>query len=524
MKAGPGRPGILNETSGDNDARARYAREFVAGATVKQLQQAMASGELTSREIVQAYIERIGIYDKQGPALNSVLELNPEALFIAEALDAELGRKSPGFFRLEMDDPLYRDAVQVGRGPRGPLHGIPVLVKDNVDTADMMHTSAGSVALANSYARKDSFVARKLREAGAIILGKANMTEWANFMAENMPGGYSSRGGQVLNPYGPGVYSPGGSSSGSAAAVAAGFAPVSIGTETSGSILSPAHANSVVGIKPTVGLVSRSGIIPISHVQDTPGPFGTTVEDAAILIGALTGIDEEDPATWASEGRSYSDYTQFLDKDGLKNARIGFAKASLERVDEESRPIIAAVEEVLRDAGAEVIEVPPLTPGHWRVRCLVYEFKPAINKYLSQLSPNVPVHSLKELIEFNNSQPDRMLKYGQAVLLRSEAASGTLTEPEYIETRAKVDRTSRKSIDSLLKEHNLDALLFPQIMNSAVSAQAGYPSICVPIGYTKEGKPVGVTFTASAYSEPVLIRLAYAFEQITKARKPPELE
>jgi amidase len=270
--------------------------------------------------------------------------------------------------------------------------------------------------------------------------------------------------------------------------------------------------------------VSRSGIIPISHVQDTPGPFGTTVEDAAILLGALTGIDEEDPATWASEGRSYSDYTQFLDKDGLKNARIGFAKASLERVDEESRPIIAAVEEVLRDAGAEVIEVPPLTPGHWRVRCLVYEFKPAINKYLSQLSPNVPVHSLKELIEFNNSQPDRMLKYGQAVLLRSEAASGTLTEPEYIETRAKVDRTSRKSIDSLLKEHNLDALLFPQIMNSAVSAQAGYPSICVPIGYTKEGKPVGVTFTASAYSEPVLIRLAYAFEQITKARKPPELE
>ncbi len=249
---------VVNVTLSDDDTRARYARELVAGATVKQLQQAMASGRLDSRDIVQAYIERIALYDKQGPALNSVLELNPEALFIAEALDAELHRQGPKFFKLEKDGALYRDAVQLRRGPRGPLHGIPVLVKDNVDTADMMHTSAGSLALANSYAREDSFVARKLREAGAIILGKVNMTEWANFMAENMPGGYSSRGGQVLNPYGPGVYSPGGSSSGSAVAVAAGFAPVSVGTETSGSILNPADANSVVGIKPTVGLISRA--------------------------------------------------------------------------------------------------------------------------------------------------------------------------------------------------------------------------------------------------------------------------
>ncbi|HHX11033.1 MAG TPA: amidase [Firmicutes bacterium] len=515
---------VVNLTLSDDDTRARYARELVAGATVKQLQQAMASGRLASRDIVQAYIERIALYDKQGPALNSVLELNPEALFIAEALDAELHRQGPKFFKLEKDGALYRDAVQLRRGPRGPLHGIPVLVKDNVDTADMMHTSAGSLALANSYAREDSFVARKLREAGAIILGKVNMTEWANFMAENMPGGYSSRGGQVLNPYGPGVYSPGGSSSGSAVAVAAGFAPVSVGTETSGSILNPADANSVVGIKPTVGLISRSGIIPISHIQDTPGPFGATVEDAAILLGVLTGVDEDDPATWTSEGRAYSDYTQFLDKDGLKNARIGFAKACLEQVDDESRPIIAAVEEVLRDAGAQVVYVPPLPSRHWRCIAMIYEFKPAINKYLSQLSPNVPVHSLEELIEFNNSCPEKMLKYGQAILLKSEATGGTLTEPEYIEARTKGERTARQSIDSLLKQHKLDALLFPQIMACAVSAEAGYPSVSVPVGYTKEGKPLGVTFTASAYSEPVLVRLAYALEQLTKARKSPKLD
>lgn len=513
-----------HERLSDGGARTEFIRKLVAGATITQLQAAMASGEVSSVEIVAGYLERIALYDKQGPALNSVLELNPEALFIAEALDAERARKGPGFFRPERDGPLYGDSVQVRRGTRGPLHGIPVLVKDSIDTADMMHTSAGSLALANSYARKDSFVARRLREAGAIIFGKANMTEWANFMAENMPGGYSSRGGQVLNPYGPGVFSPGGSSSGSAVAVAAGFAPVSVGTETSGSILSPAHANSIVGIKPTVGLVSRSGVIPISHIQDTPGTFGATVEDAAILLGALTGIDEEDPATWASEGKSYKDYTQFLDKDGLKNARIGFAKSCLEKVDEGSRQVLGGVEQVLRDAGAQVINIPPVYSGPWRITSLIYEFKPAINKYLSQLAPNVAVHSLRELIDFNNRDPERMLKYGQAVLLKSEATSGTLTEPEYIAARINGQRTARERIDSLLKQHNLDALLFPQIVNYPVSAEAGYPSVTVPVGYTDEGKPVGVTFTAGAYSEPVLIRLAYAFEQLTKARKPPKLE
>ncbi len=487
----------LNECNSKKD----YAREFVIDATVRKLQEAMALRRFTSVDIVEAYIQRISLYDKQGPALNSVLELNPEALFIAQALDVERARK----------------------GPRGALHGIPVLVKDSVNTADMMHTSAGSLALANSYARKDSFVARKLREAGAIILGKVNMTEWANFMADKMPGGYSSRGGQVLNPYGPGVYSPGGSSSGSAVAVAASFVPVSIGTETSGSILSPAHANSVVGIKPTVGLLSRAGIIPISHIQDTPGPFGKTVEDATILLGALTGIDEEDVATWASEGKAFGDYTQFLDKDGLKNARIGFPRSSLENIDEESRSIIAAVEEVFKDGGAKLIDIPSLSPGHWRITSLIYEFKPAINKYLSQLSPNVPVHSLKELIEFNDSQPDKMLKYGQAVLLQSENTSGTLTESEYIAARTEGERASRKSIDSILDEQQLDAILFPQIMNSPISAEAGYPSVTVPVGYTIKNKPVGVTFAASAYSEPVLIKLAYAFEQLIQARRPPKL-
>ncbi len=478
------------------------ARKYVEEATIRKLQEGMSSGRLTSRDIVRAYMDRIALYDRQGPGLNSVLELNPEALLIAEALDAERARK----------------------GPRGPLHGIPVLVKDNVDTADMMHTSAGSLALADSYAPRDSFVARKLREAGAIILGKANMTEWANFMTDKMPNGYSSRGGQVLNPYGPGVHDVGGSSSGSGAAVAANLAAVSIGTETSGSILNPACNNSLVGIKPTVGLLSRSGVVPISHVQDTPGPMARTVEDAAVLLGVLTGVDEEDVATWASEGRFYSDYTRFLDRDGLKGARIGFARSFLERLDEERVALISAAEEAFKDAGAEIVEVIVTRPRRWQSSSLIHEFKPAINRYLSRLPANVAVHSLKELVEFNDSRPDVMLKYGQTVLVKSEATSGTLTEPDYIAGRAEEDRTSRESIDSVLNEHRLDAILFPLIMNAAISARAGYPSITVPVGYTQQGRPVGVTLAAGAYSEPVLIRLAYAFEQVTQARKSPKLE
>lgn len=475
---------------------------FIEEATISELQEMMASAKLTSRDLVKAYINRIALYDGGGPALNSVLELNPDALFIAEALDLERRRK----------------------GPRGPLHGIPILVKDNIDTGDMMHTSAGSLALANSYASEDSFVVKKLREAGAIILGKANMTEWANFMTDNMPNGYSSRGGQVRNPYGPGVHDVGGSSSGSGAAVAANLVSAAIGTETSGSILNPACNNSVVGIKPTVGLVSRTGVIPISHVQDTPGPLTRTVEDAAIVLGVIAGIDDQDIATYSSDGRAFGDYTQFLDKDGLKGARIGIARSFVERLGDEHRSIFATAEQALRDAGAYVADVDMTPPQSWQSRSLIYEFKPAINKYLSRLSSQVPVHSLKELTEFNESDPDRMLKYGQTVLIQSEKTSGTLTEPEYILGRIREEEECReKGIDRALKQNNLEALLFPNLMNAAISARAGYPSVSIPAGYTEAGRPVGVTFAGGAYSEPVLIRFAYAFEQATKARRAPKL-
>ncbi|MGI6627672.1 MAG: amidase family protein [Bacillota bacterium] len=476
---------------------------FVEETTIMQLQEMMASGKLTSRELVKAYLKRIALYDHGGPALNSVLETNPEALFTAEALDQERRKK----------------------GPRGLLHGIPILVKDNIDTGDMMHTSAGSLALADSYAPGDSFIVNKLREAGAIILGKANMTEWANFMTDNMPNGYSSRGGQVKNPYGPGVHEVGGSSSGSGAAVAANLVPASVGTETSGSILSPACNNSIVGIKPTVGLLSRTGVIPISHVQDTPGPLAKTVEDAAILLGVLAGIDQQDVATYSSEGRTYGDYTQFLDSDGLKGARIGIARSFVDHSEEDFLAGFAAAKQALQDAGACVIDVDMLDPkSSWQSLSLIYEFKPAINRYLSRLSPIVPVHSLKELVEFNQSQPDKMLKYGQTVLVKSEETSGTLTETEYILGRAREEEESRmKGIDCALKQYGVDALFFPHKMNSAISARAGYPSISVPAGYTGAGRPVGVTFTAGAYSEPLLVRFAYAFEQATQARKPPNL-
>jgi amidase len=476
--------------------------EWLEEATVRQLQEMLDSGKTSSRELVKGYVERIALYDKQGPALNSVLELNPEALFIAEALDLERAKK----------------------GPRGPLHGIPVLLKDNIDTADMMHTSAGSLALANSYAPEDSFVARKLREAGGVILGKANMTEWANFMTDHMPNGYSSRGGQVLNPYGPGKHDVGGSSSGPGAAAAANLTTLAVGTETSGSILNPACNNSIVGIKPTVGLISRSGIVPISHVQDTAGPMARTVEDAAILLGALAGVDQEDPATWAGEGRSQADYTKFLDRDGLKGARIGIARSFFERLDKDRLELMAPAEQALKDAGAELTDVTIAPPQSWQTQSLVFEFKPAINRYLSRLSPAVPVHSLKELVQFNNAEPTRMLKYGQTILVQSEATSGTLTEAAYIAGRAKEERISRQEgIDRVLKEQHLDALFFPYIMNAAISARAGYPSITVPVGYTQANRPVGVTFAAGAYSEPLLIRLAFAFEQTTKARKAPVL-
>ena len=478
-------------------------------ATVADMQAAMASGKLSSVELVSMYLERIATFDKEGPKLNSVLEINPDALAIAEALDVERETK----------------------GPRGPLHGIPVLLKDNIDTGDKLHTSAGSLALANSYAPDDSFVAKKLREAGAVILGKANMTEFANYKTRGMPGGYSSRGGQVLNPYKPGVFGTGGSSSGSGVSVSANLTALAIGTETSGSILSPAYNNSVVGIKPTVGLISRDGIIPLAHSQDTAGPITRTVADAAVLLGALTGIDKKDPITSTSVKKSYTDYTKFLKTDGLKGARIGIPREFYytSGITDEEKAIFDKVVEDLKAQGAIIkdfanipsaIELSEFSSSVFR-----YEFKGDMNAYLSSLKADSPIKTLSDIIAFDNSNNIDNLRYGNVLLTESDATSGTLTEAQYIRDRLKDLRLSRtEGIDYTMNLYKLDALLFPNTRNASISAKAGYPSITVPAGYTKEGKPVAVTFAGMAYSEPTLIKVAYSFEQATHYRIPPVLQ
>ena len=469
---------------------------------ILEAQAAMDAGQISSHELVMYYLERMAAIDKSGPQLTSIAELNPDALFIADKLDGE--RKS--------------------NGSRGPMHGIPVLIKDNIDTADKMHTSAGSLALANSYARADAFLVTRLRSAGAIILGKTNLTEWANIMTKGMPNGYSSRGGQVLNPYSPGKFDAGGSSSGSAVAVAADLAAVAVGTETSGSILSPASANSIVGIKPTVGLISRRGVIPISHSQDTPGPMARTVTDAAILLGALTGGDEHDPATWHSVARSPNDYVQCLDAAGLKRARLGVCRQYYKGLDEAGQKVMESALDLLRELGAELIDPVEIASFDepFDINVLLYELKPNLNAYLSGLRTGVPVHSLKEVIVFNAHDPALRMKFGQTLLIASEATRGTLTEPEYINSRSRDIRLSQKDgIDKAMREHTLDALVFPNNFGAAIAAKAGYPSITVPAGYTSEGKPLGLTLTARAYEEPTLIRLAYSFEQGTLLRKPP---
>ncbi|MDF2630961.1 MAG: amidase [Symbiobacteriaceae bacterium] len=477
----------------------------LAEATIAQLSAAMAGGTLTAVALTSFYLERIAQIDKQGPRLNAVLEVNPDALFIARALDAERRQT----------------------GPRGPLHGIPILLKDNIDTADKLHTSAGSLALASSYAPNDSYVADALREAGAVILGKANMTEWANFMADHMPSGYSSRGGQVLNPYAP-THTPGGSSSGPGVAVAAGLCAAAIGTETSGSILDPASENSVVGIKPTVGLISRTGIIPIAMSQDTAGPMARTVADAALLLGVLTGVDPADPATGASAGRAFADYTPFLDRKGLRGARLGVVRSyGHDRLSDEEQRLFGSALEMLRAQGAELVDpadIPTVGEKGWRSRVLVHEFKPALNSYLAALGPGAPVKTLADVIAFNSAHADAALKHGQAVLESAEATSGTLTEPEYINSRLQDIRLAgAEGIDAVLEREELDALVLPGSWGCWVAARAGYPSVCVPAGYMAGGLPLGLTFTGTAWSEGALIRLAYAFEQATKLRRAPDL-
>jgi amidase len=483
--------------------------------TISELQKEMESGAYGARRITAAYLERIEQLDQQGPAINAVIELNPDALAIAAALDKE------------------RDA-------RGPLHGVPVLLKDNIDTADRLTTTAGSLALAGSIAPQDSFVAQRLRESGAVILGKANLSEWANFRSSHSSSGWSSRGGQTRNPYAL-DRNPCGSSSGSAVAVAANLCSVAIGTETDGSVVCPSHANGIVGIKPTVGLVSRAGIIPIAHSQDTAGPMARTVSDAAILLGALTGVDPRDPVTQESRGSSFLDYTQFLDPKGLQGARIGVARNFFGHNEQVDQVIDAAVEEMGR-LGAEIVDPADIATvnelSDTELEVLLFEFKADLNQYLAGLGPDAPVHSLQEVIAFNERNREQVMPYfGQDLMLKAQE-KGPLTSEDYIEALQSNQRRSREEgIDATLREHQLDAIVAPtggpawltdwvngdhySGASSSPAAVAGYPNITVPAGYVY-GLPVGISFFAGAYQEPTLIKLAFAFERATQVRRPPQ--
>jgi amidase len=485
------------------------------------------------------YLERIEEIDKKGPAINSVLDINPDALVIADKLDRECQAKASRGMAQESGR-LLQGSGGKSQGLTGPLHGIPILIKDNIATHDRMTTTAGSLALKGSIPPEDSFVARKLREAGAIILGKTNLSEWANFRSMRSSSGWSARGGQTLNPYAL-DRNPCGSSSGSGAAASANLCAAAIGTETDGSVVCPSNANSLVGIKPTLGLVSRSGIIPIAHSQDTAGPMCRTVTDAAILLGALTGIDPKDSATKESIGRSYTDYTRFLDPKGLKGARLGVARNLFGFHDRVDKLINESIEEMKR-LGAVIIDPVDIPTAkeldESELEVLLYEFKADLNAYLAGLGPGVPVHSLKEIIEFNEKNSDSEMPYfGQELFHRAEE-KGPLTDRAYRSALKKNHRLSRKEgIDAVMRKHRLDAIVAPtggppwmtDLVNgdhyiggsSSLAAVAGYPNITVPAGYIF-GLPVGISFFGKAYSEPTLIKIAYAYEQATKFRKPPK--
>jgi amidase len=476
-------------------------------ATISDLLAAMEKGELTSKELVMYYMYRIAVYDQSGPNLNSIMEINPDAIFIAEALDLE--RKMVGV--------------------RGPMHGIPVLLKENIETKDKMRTSAGALALENHVSSNDAFLVQKLRAAGAVILGKTNLTEWANGMASSkMWAGYSARGGQTKNPYG--KFFPGGSSTGSAVAVAANFTAVEVGTETSASILSPSYQNAIVGIKPTVGLISRTGVIPWTYSQDTAGPMARSVADAAILLGVLAGKDESDPATWRNP-QAIADYRVFLDINGLAKANIGiYRKASLEQyrdAEEYHEGLFNEAVANLSEAGANVIEDIEIPSFHreWEYNKMTTEFKHAIENYLQKLPSHLPVHTLKELIEWNEQNAEKALKYGQESLeQQSKIESPLKNQPYILESITDLYYAQNRGIDYALEKYGLDAILFPAYVGADISARAGYPSIAVPAGFQENGRVFGITFAGTAFSEPTLIRLAYAFEQKTKHRRMPDLE
>ena len=486
--------------------------------TADDLQGMMESGEHTARSITEAYLGRLEAMDRQGPELCSMIEINPDALAIADELDAE----------------------RQANGPRGPLHGIPVALKDNLDTHDRMTTTAGSLALEGSIPPRDSFVAERLRAAGAILLGKLNMSEWAYFRGERATSGWSARGGQCKNPYAL-DRNPCGSSSGSGTAASANLCALTVGTETGGSIMCPSSSNGIVGIKPTVGLWSRSGIIPISHSQDTAGPMTRTVRDAAILLGGAVGVDPRDEATAGSEGNFHTDYAQFCDPAGLQGARIGVAR-SFTGFDPRVTALFDDAIQAMADAGAVIVDPANLPEAAWNdelpLLLLEYEFKADLNAYLATLGPDAPVRTLAEIIEFNETNAElEMPHFGQERMIASEAR-GPLTDEAYLNAKRTIQRANREDgIDALMDEHQLDAIVAPTRdlpwvtdhikgdrldcgSSAGPAAIAGYPDITVPMGFVS-GLPAGVSFFGRAWSEPVLIRIAYAYEQATQARRAP---
>ncbi len=505
------------EASAPPEAQAHLKAFDLDETTVAGLQQAMQSGRLTARSITEKYLARIEAADRHGPGVNSVIETNPEALDIAEKLDRE--RKA--------------------HGPRGSLHGIPVLIKDNIATRDRMMTTAGSLALVGAEAPKDSFVAKKLRVAGAVILGKTNLSEWANIRSNHSTSGWSGRGGLTRNPY---VLdrNPCGSSSGSGAAVSANFCALAIGTETDGSIVCPSGVNGIVGIKPTVGLVSRAGIVPIAHSQDTAGPMARTVTDAAILLGALSGVDTDDPETGASQGKSLADYTRFLEPHGMRGSRIGVVRKSFGISDAVDALMTQAIDEMKRQ-GAVIVDPADIETmehvGDSEFQVLLYELKADLNSYLAALGPGAPVHTLEEIIEFNEHHREKEMPYfGQDTFIKAQA-KGPLTEKAYLDALEKDHRLTRKEgIDAVMEKFQLDAMVAPtggpawltDLVDgdhdtggsSTPPAVAGYPNITVPAGLIF-GLPVGISFFGRAYSEPTLIKLAYSFEQATRHRRAP---
>ena len=483
---------------------------------ILQIQQGYKNKDYTIKELVQAYLDRIDALDKSGPKLNSVIEVNPDAIAIAGELDREL----------------------LSGKSHGPMFGIPVILKDNIDTHDKMPTTAGSRALRNSHPLKDSFIAKRLREEGAVILGKANLSEWANFRGQLSTSGWSGAGGQTKNPYDL-SRNPCGSSSGSAVAVAANLTMVAIGTETNGSIVCPSQTNGIVGIKPTVGLVSRSGVVPISFTQDTPGPMGRTVRDAAICLGAIVGVDSADEKTLASKGQYYTDYTRFLHKEGLKGKRIGLDKSAL-GINYKVDTLFSRAVAFLKSQGATIVPIGAIDDKKvegYSNEIMLYEFKDGLNKYFRSLGPTAPIRNVEELIAFDKSD-SLELRYFDQKYLELAQLKEELSSVKYKELLTKMLRGSREEgLDLVMNANDLDAIIAPtggpawktdltngdsfQIGTSSAAAQAGYPSITVPMGFIDE-LPVGISFFGRAWSEPILIEMAFAYENGTKYRKAPK--